>query len=137
MPNPVSFKIQNNRTVPLDCRRFVRNESVATRASRHGKVSPSAVSSALGGKNTAAAIWARTKPSAIRVQSVSIVRINSASPINVRALGNHLDRGYHGRWKHQPENCAAFRPISAFDFSAMLPHNPIARAETEAYTFAD
>jgi hypothetical protein len=98
--NPVSFKNQNNRTVPLDCRRLLRKENTTTRASMQGNVSPSAVSMALGGKKTAAAVWARTKPRAIRVQIVSIVRINSAYPIAPRSLGNCLHGNGYSRWKH-------------------------------------
>src|SRR5580704_11376308 len=137
MPNPVSFKVQNKRTVPLDCLRLRRKDIITVRASRQGKVSPSAVSNRLPSRKIAAAVWARTKPSAIRVQSVSIVLSNSESPITVRNSGSYLHASGSGHWKHQPENCAAFWPILTFDFTAMLPNDSVTGAESQTYSAAD
>src|SRR5580692_86436 len=137
MPNPASFRPQNNRTVPLDFRRLLRKESITTSASRQGNVSPSHVSAVLVSKKTAAQIWAITRPSAIRVQMVSIVRINPASPKNTRNLNNCFHRRGYSRWKHQSEYGSAFGPILAVDLPAMLADDPITSAESEPYSFSD
>ena len=137
MPNPASFKAQNNRTVPLDRRRLLLNESITTSANRQGKVSPNLVSVVLVRKKTAAQICAITNPRAILVQIVSIVRINFASPIIPRSSRNCFYRDGYRCWKYQPEHGSAFWPILAVDFSAMLPDDPIACAESEPHTPAD